>query len=134
MKKFLVLALIPALIFSCSKKTKTSNEVNVSYKATEDFVQGSEDIPLIAGMNRILEDAIGFDTNAGSIINSSYSTKLDLEKVKLFYLKTLPGMGWKLVKQSENKLNFRREKEKLEILFDKNKKINLVKFFLSSKV
>ena len=133
MKKFLTLILISTLVFSCTKKSSKDDKV-FHYKALEEFVQGSEDIPLIAGMHRILEDVVGFDTNSGSIINSSYSTKLDLEKIKEFYLKTLPTMGWIVVKQSDSKLNFKREKEKLEIYFKKNKKAsNVVKFFLSSK-
>ena len=78
------------------------------------------------------EESLGFDSDLGSIISSSYETKIELKKVRNFYLKTLPQMGWVLVKNIENSASFRREKEKLEIEFVKQDDKKLVRFFISS--
>jgi len=57
-----------------------------------------------------------------------------LERVKNFYHKTLPQMGWKLVLSDIGKSKFKREKEKLEIDFVNRNGKNIVRFFLSSAV
>jgi hypothetical protein len=137
MKKILALIPLTFLIFSCSKtvlvatsKTKESIEIRVS----EDFIQGSEDIPLLLGMNKIFDDSLGFDSSSGSIMTSSYETQIDLERVKNFYHRTLPQMGWKLVLSDITKSKFKREKEKLEIDFVNQNGKDIVRFFLSSAV
>lgn len=131
MKKNLALISILFLLFSCSKNFFSKPEI-VELKASEEFVQGSEDIPLLVGMEKITGESIGFDSDFGSIISSNYSTQSDLKKVKNFYSKTLPQLGWKLVASRENNSTFKRDKEKLEIEFAKEDGKNLVKFFLSS--
>jgi imidazoleglycerol phosphate synthase glutamine amidotransferase subunit HisH len=106
----------------------------VEIRVSEDFIQGSEDIPLLLGMNKIFDDSLGFDSSSGSIMTSSYETKIDLERVKNFYHKTLPQMGWKLVSSDIAKSKFKREKEKLEIDFVNQNGKDIVRFFLSSAV
>lgn len=135
MKKFLTLFSLSLLLFSCTKLQFPSQPIPAqpeSLRASEDFVQGSEDIPLLVGMEKISEDSLGFDSDSGSIMSSSYATKIDLERVKNFYRKTLPHMGWRVVKSNLGKLKFRREKEKLEIDFVKQNDKEVVRFFISS--
>lgn len=132
MKKILVLLSISFLLFSCSEKIFQKKVAQPEYEASEEFVQGSEDIPLLMGMEKISEDSVGFDTDSGSIVSSNYETKLDLEKVQKFYLRTLPQMGWKLVKSEIAKATFKRENENLEIDFVNQDGKDVVKFFLSS--
>ena len=99
----------------------------------QEFVQGSEDIPLLDGMKIISEDdSLGFDSESGSITSSSYKTKTSLKEVKNFYVTTLPQLGWKKIGKDDKKLKFVREKEKLEIEFESKKKDKIVKFFISS--
>ena len=138
MKK--ILLLVPFfLLFSCADSTKLekkfqqpTNKTVEGPKASEDFVQGSEDIPLLVGMEKIYDGALGFDSASGSIITSSYSTNLEPKQVKFFYLKTLPEMGWRVANNDENSVKLKREKEDLEIEFAKEDKIQVVRFFISS--
>ncbi len=147
MKKFLTLLSLSFLLFSCA--TKTPSVINpvatnqppanghddnaiMAEKVSEDFVQGSEDIPLLLAMEKMFDEGLGFDSPAGSIMSSSYESKIGLEKVRSFYTKTLPQMGWKLVKKDAKKSVFKRENEKLEIEFCVQNNKNVVKFFISS--
>ncbi len=103
-------------------------------EASTDFVQGSEDIPLLKGMEKIFDESLGFDSPSGSIMSSSYESNMPLENIKKFYGKTLPQMGWNLKKTEPSKLSFKREKENLEIEFIKQDKKNIIKFFISSSL
>ena len=135
MKKFLTLVSLSILLFSCTKlefPSKQTPPQPEALRASEDFVQGSEDIPLLVGMEKISEDSLGFDSDSGSIMSSSYKTKIDLERVKNFYQKTLPHMGWRISKSDLGKLKFRRDKEKLEIDFVSQNGKDVVRFFISS--
>ena len=142
-KTFAVTSLSFLLLACCVAKTPTpqnpvlanipSNGGTVDkMDVSEDFVQGSEDIPLLVKMDKMFDESLGFDSASGSIMSSSYESKVDLEKVKSFYEKTLPQMGWKLVKSDVKNSAFEREKEKLEIEFSNQEKKKVVKFFISS--
>jgi hypothetical protein len=137
MKKILTLIPLTFLIFSCAKTLQNNisqKKEPVEIRVSEDFIQGSEDIPLLLGMNKIFDDSLGFDSSSGSIMTSSYETKIDLERVKNFYHKTLPQMGWKLISSDIAKSKFKRGKEKLEIDFVNRNGKDIVRFFLSSAV
>jgi len=132
MKKiFLISALF--LVFSCSENVE---DIALQYEAQpseikvlQEFVQGSQDIPLAENLEKIIDDSIDFDSNSGSIISSSYKSKITKNEVKIFYIKTLPDLGWLLEKNLENKIVFKREKTQLEIEFNSK---NIVTFFISS--
>ncbi|MBM3580226.1 MAG: hypothetical protein FJX34_05590 [Alphaproteobacteria bacterium] len=134
-KKSAIFALL--FLFSCGELEKKFHHLVVQQNeksallASEEFVQGSEDIPLPVGMEKILDDSVGFDSESGSIISSSYSTTASLEQVRKFYLTTLPQMGWSLTSSEHNSLNFQRDKEKLEIELATETKENIVKFLIS---
>jgi hypothetical protein len=135
MKKiFLIIALF--LTFSCSKNYHEVLQEEVTplaqTKAAQEFVQGSQDIPLATNLEKTIDEAVDFDSNSGSIISSSYKNKSSKDEVKEFYAKTLPDMGWQQIKNLENKLIFKREKEQLEIEFNLEKKQSIVTFFISS--
>ena len=74
MKKILAAISISFLLFSCANET--SNQKSATYySVSEDFVQGSEDIPLIMGMTKILDEGLGFDSGVnffGRTHNSFY--------------------------------------------------------------
>ena len=133
MKKILALILFSFLFASCLQKFSQKVEI-AEEKVSAEFVQGSEDIPLLASMEKISEDSLGFDSDAGSIMSSSYQTKTDLKKVRNFYSQTLPQLGWKMIEDSESQSNFKRDNEKLEIEFTKEKDKNIVRFFISSTI
>ena len=80
---------------------------------------------------------LNFDSNSGSISNIDYNTNIDLEEVQNFYLKTLPEMGWRLVKNDLNHSKFVRETESVEINFivgNSEDEADIVRFFLSSAI
>ncbi len=133
MKKFLTLiAILP--LFCCSIKP-TKSFKNQEPEVAKDFVQGSEDIPLLVGMEKIFEESLGFDSDSGSIMSCAYESRIALEKTQEFYKKTLPQMGWKAEEISEQfvqKIKFTRENEKLEIEFSNKNGKNILRFFISS--
>lgn len=138
MKKTLFL-LSFSLLCSCSYldaiDKKIKNFIPIKHNevlASQEFIQGSEDIPLIIGMEKISDGILGFDSADGSIISSSYSTKLDKSEIKNFYLKTLPDMGWSISHHVENSVKFKRDKEDLEIEFTEEDQMEVVRFFYSS--
>lgn len=138
MKKILILISLSLLLFSCKE---IESEFHYFFKpqkeeiqVSQDFVQGSEDIPLLLGMEKVSDDSVGFDSNSGSIISSSYVTKIDHKKVRNFYIQTLPQMGWKVMKNTESGIGFLREKEKLEIEFLNEEGELITRFFISSSL
>jgi hypothetical protein len=133
MKNILTLLLFACLAFSCLQKV-SKQDGSSEFAASEEFVQGSEDIPLLRGMEKMPDESLGFDSNSGSVISSSYKSEVELKKVKNFYLKTLPRMGWNTTSDSNNCIEFTRENEKLEIEFEEQDDVNMVKFFISSGI
>ncbi len=134
MKKFASF-LLTFLLFSCDGellKKEKSTEITQDERPSEDFVQGSEDIPLLIGMEKISDESLGFDSPSGSIMSSAYESKIDLEKVRNFYLRTLPQLGWKVEKNDLDKTIFKRERETLEIEFVNQNGKDIVRFFISS--
>jgi len=137
MKKILAFVLC-VFAFSCSLKNtigKHHQNDSAETKASQDFVQGSEDIPLLEGMTKIFDEGLGFDSANGSIMSSTYKTNNSAESIKKFYQQTLPQMGWKISKGKNaeaQKVKFKRENEQLEIEFTTQNGKNLVKFFISS--
>jgi hypothetical protein len=139
MKKILTIFLASFLAFSCNKSLeKKLDFINPDFEkveASEDFVQGSEDIPLLVGMERVSDDNLGFDSDSGSIVSAEYTSENDAKSVKNFYIKTLPQMGWEVVKNLESKVVFKRDKENLEIEFPKSDgDLQTVNFFMSSAI
>lgn len=147
MKKILLLISSSFLLFSCqdffwqnSPATKIVNapeleaEQPQKFKTSAEFVQGSEDIPLLVGMEKIFDDSLGFDSASGSIMSSSYETKESLSTIKEFYLSSLPALGWKVTVNDEGRSSFKRENEKLEIEFSFEGNRKIVRFFLSSSL
>jgi hypothetical protein len=136
MKKILLTVIASFLFFSCSESMKEKfnflKEKSVDVIASDEFVQGSEDIPLLVAMEKTSDEAIGFDSNSGSIVSSSYRSDVAYMEVKNFYINTLPQMGWNVTKNLETKVVFKREKESLEIEFTQENEVNIITFFLSS--
>ena len=149
MKNFLYLVLVSLILSSCFDSIRNLNQ-------SQEFVQGSEDIPLLVGMKKIENEkvsrasspnsanlsyssfkndfAISFDSSSGSIVSSAYESDVHISKVRKFYLETLPQMGWKISKKRYSKTIFIRDKETLEIEYDHIQKVNIVRFFISSSL
>ena len=114
MKKITLTLLALFLVFSCSEKFDffvNNNEDKLA--ASDEFVQGSEDIPLLIALEKTSDEAIGFDSHSGSIISSSYKSEIPNNEIRNFYVKTLPQMGWKIIKNLENKAVFKKRKREV---------------------
>lgn len=61
------------------------------------FVPGTEDLPLMAGLESVAGSAVVFDKPEGRIIESTAHGKLTRYAVTRFYAQTLPQLGWKHV-------------------------------------
>lgn len=103
------------------------NELN-----SKGFIDENYDIPLLVAMEKLSKDNVGFDSASGSILSIAYVTDLEVEKVRDFYLKTLPQMGWFLKANNMKKSILKRENEKLEIEFSTQGGRNVVRFFIFS--
>lgn len=135
MKKILSLVLISILLTSCVNNLFKQDIQDIKQEKLElsnQFIEGSEDIPQLKAMKKLQDDDLGFDSESGSIMFSSYKSEIDLEKVKNFYENTLPKMGWQLTKNNISESFFKRETQKLEIEFVNQDGQDLVRFFISS--
>ncbi|MBO5997810.1 MAG: hypothetical protein J6P93_04730 [Alphaproteobacteria bacterium] len=77
----------------------------------DDFLAGTEDVPLMQELTLLPEETFDFDTQDGRLYFSKAVTSVDSEKVLDFYRQTLPQLGWK---EDEFK-NFVREDDVLRI-------------------
>lgn len=124
-----LLLLTSFFLLSCQHQ---AIEEKIKYDVSEDFVHGSEDIPLLKEMEGVLGSSLGFDTESGSIIHTDYIISGGLEHAREFYIETLPQMGWSLENELIEKIIFQRDSETLEIEFINFNGEDIVKFFLSS--
>lgn len=91
------------------------------------FFESLYDVPVMSGLTEVTEMSLSFDKVDGRIAYAAaVSENIDENAVLTFYGKALPQMGWQRI---TSKI-FKREKEKLEISFEKVNTMNLVKFSL----
>ncbi len=138
MKKILPLVFTAFIISACTGKyfvSDSKTKIFAQDLKSSEYVKGSEDIPLAANLEQIESNNINFDSASGSIAFIDYKSSVSFELIAEFYLKTLPQMGWKLVKNDPNHLKFVREDENVEIDFivkSSAEENDVVRFFLSS--
>ena len=61
----------------------------------EQFVAGTEDVPLMPGLRPLPNSDIVFDKPEGRIIEARAEGATTREKVEAFYAASLPSLGWK---------------------------------------
>ena len=61
----------------------------------DSFVAGTEDVPLMPGLQPVAGSALTFDKPQGRIVEAQASGKLARAAVQRFYAATLPQLGWK---------------------------------------
>ncbi len=138
MKKIFALIFCCFALFSCADTQTIAAPKNAAVAAelsSNDFVKGSEDIPLIQGLELVESENVDFDSESGSFSSIEYKSPFYLEAVQNFYLRTLPQMGWKLIRNDQTESSFTREGERLKIEFlqkDHNSKSSFVRFYFSS--
>lgn len=124
MKKNLLIILAIFSLCSCIQDDVINDPVQPTVinndLTANDFVKGSEDIPLVSNLDLVETGDVDFDSESGSFAVIDYKSSIDLEAIQGFYLKTLPQMGWKLIKNDQIHSIFARDGEKLEIEFIEN--------------
>jgi hypothetical protein len=106
MKKLLFICLM-LLLTSCAEDfTRTydpnggpdtfiNNGVMLNKPSTQQYVDGTEDLPVYAGFVVNKDGNISYDSVDGRIIEASfYSPKASINAVRKFYNDTLPQLGW----------------------------------------
>jgi len=95
------------------------------------FVEGFEDLPLMAGLAMADEGSMAFDAPEGRIIEAYAHGQVSEKKVLSFYKQVLPELGW--IEKSPGV--FQREGELLKLEIPKSKamedEIVTVRFALS---
>ena len=59
------------------------------------FLAGTEDVPLMRGMSYSQEETFSFDSEDGRLFFSKTFIDEKTQKIKDFYVNTLPQLGWK---------------------------------------
>ncbi|HTS92497.1 MAG TPA: hypothetical protein VMG55_10880 [Stellaceae bacterium] len=63
--------------------------------SAEEFVPGTEDLPLMKELSPVKGTDIVFDKPEGRIVEASARGKVTRKAVETFYAATLPQLGWK---------------------------------------
>ena len=99
-----------------------------SASATEFFVDGLEDVPLMAGLDPLPDRSVVFDKPTGRIVESYATGAVRRADVMRFYDGTLPQLGW-----SGRGPAWRREGEVLRLGFEGRDGALVVRFSLSPR-
>ncbi len=79
----------------------------------EEFVAGTEDVPLMPGLTLITGSDLVFDKPEGRIVEAQAEGALTRVKVQAFYASSLPQLGWKKIGINQ----WRRDAERLKLDF-----------------
>jgi hypothetical protein len=85
----------------------------LAWAAAEEFVAGTEDIPLMPGLVPIEGSSVVFDKPQGRIVEAQARGAVTRTKVRAFYAATLPELGWRAAGANA----WRREGELLRLDF-----------------
>lgn len=91
------------------------------------YVEGMEDVPLMAGLQSLPAHTVAFDSPRGRIVAAYASGTVKIGQVQAFYATTLPQLGWQAVAPGV----FRREGETLRLEYDQAGAALTVRFALS---
>jgi hypothetical protein len=59
------------------------------------FISGTEDLPLMTGLDEVEDGGLVFDTPAGRLVEARAEGALAASAVRAFYAETLPQLGWR---------------------------------------
>jgi hypothetical protein len=97
--------------------------------AAQGFVEGVEDLPLMAGLAAVPESGVSFDAPEGRIVVAYAEGEVAPEAVLAFYAATLPQLGWHRLGER----SFEREKERLNLELTRSDRRLIVRFTLAPK-
>lgn len=96
--------------------------------AADPFVDGLEDVPLMAGLTALPDRSVTFDKPSGRIVESYARGAVRRAEVIRFYEATLPQLGW-----SGKARSYLREGEELRLGFEGKDGALVVRFSLSPR-
>lgn len=106
---------------------------SMNFSQAAEFIDGLEDIPIADDFVQIENDDVSFGNEESRFIETYISSdKSSFNEVKIFYINTLPQMGWGILKNNAKLISFERESEVLEIAKESDKPL-LVRITLKSK-
>jgi hypothetical protein len=79
----------------------------------DEFVAGTEDVPLMPGLQLVAGSDLVFDKPEGRIVEAQMQGALTRAKVQAFYAASLPQLGWKKTGTDQ----WQREAERLKLNF-----------------
>ena len=81
--------------------------------AADEFVAGTEDVPLMPGLKPIPNSDVVFDEPEGRIVEARAEGATTRAKVEAFYAASLPPLGWRPAGRDQ----WRRDAERLKLDF-----------------
>ncbi len=84
-----------------------------SAACAEEFVAGTEDVPLMPGLIFVAGSELVFDKPEGRIVEAQAQGALSRAKVQAFYAASLPQLGWKKIGAD----HWQRDAERLKLDF-----------------
>ncbi|HEY3918104.1 MAG TPA: hypothetical protein VGL83_09940 [Stellaceae bacterium] len=81
--------------------------------AADEFVAGTEDVPLMPGLQPLPNSDVVFDKPEGRIVEARAEGATTRAKVEAFYAASLPPLGWK----SAGRDRWQRDAERLALDF-----------------
>ena len=90
----------------------------------QNFIPGTEDIPLMENLAMDENETISFDTPAGQIMQVQAKTNLSPKAVQTFYENTLPAIGW----QKNGPNSYHRGQDKMTLSTKTTGTTTIVKF------
>ncbi len=93
------------------------------------FVPGTEDVPLMEGLQPIEGGMMQFDSPSGRIVESLAYTEFSMGVIRKFYSETLPALGWTQSKQTY----YTRNEEQLALELWVEQGFSMVRFRLTPK-
>jgi hypothetical protein len=81
--------------------------------AAEEFVAGTEDVPLMPGLRPMPNSDVVFDKPEGRIVEARAEGDTTRAKVEAFYAASLPPLGWKAAGRDQ----WQRDTERLRLDF-----------------
>lgn len=128
MKKLFTASLI--FLSACNTELPKINfsgtTVNLQNTA-QNYVPGTEDVPLYTGFLPVNKNNLAYDSEGGRLVDATYFSKnANAAEVKKFYAETLPELGWKSKKPYE----YTRDGESMKVVVTEKNGTAFIKFVI----
>lgn len=101
-----------------------SNSLNAQ---SQQFLTAVDDLPLMAGLTELVDEAVYFDTPKGRIVEAYAVGDIKKDDILTYYKDSLPALGWKRTAHG----TYMRDGEYLSVLVSVEDDTAVVRFSLS---